>query len=258
MHYSWLFFKSLNSISQAMRTFVIGDIHGAYKALVQLIERMDLEKGDTLIFLGDYVDGWSESPQVIDYLLELKLGYTCKFIRGNHDVKCYEWLQNNRVIGDWLLHGGGATQAAYAKESQEKIALHLAFIEALEDYYIDARNRLFVHAGFTAIKGVEMETYLPNYCWDRTLWETAYALDPSLAMTDKRYPQRLKLYHEIYIGHTATTRYGEITPIQGGNLWNIDTGAAFSGKLTAMDIDSKEVFQSDLVMDLYPGESGRN
>jgi len=241
-----------------MRTFVIGDIHGAYKALVQLIERLSLAEGDTLIFLGDYVDGWSESPEVIDYLMELRNQYTCIFIRGNHDVKCYEWLKNQKVIGDWLLHGGSATQAAYAKVSEEKIASHLNFITALEDYYIDADNRLFVHAGFTSDKGVEKEAYKPNFCWDRSLWEMAYALDPTLKVTDKRYPQRLKLYKEIYIGHTATTRYGEITPICGGNLWNIDTGAAFYGKLTAMNIETKEMIQSDVVMDLYPGEPGRN
>jgi len=241
-----------------MKTFVIGDIHGAYRALVQLVERLDLEKGDTLIFLGDYVDGWSESPQVIDYLLELKTRYNCRFIRGNHDEKCYEWLKYNKIIGDWLLHGGGATQESYAKVSAEKIAIHLKFIEDLEDYYIDSKNRLFVHAGFTAAKGVERESYTPNFYWDRTLWECAYALDPTLKSTDKRYPERLKLYHEIYIGHTATTRFGEIDPIQGGNLWNIDTGAAFYGKLTAMNIETKEIIQSDVVMDLYPGEKGRN
>ncbi|PCI00020.1 MAG: serine/threonine protein phosphatase, partial [Flavobacteriaceae bacterium] len=60
------------------------------------------------------------------------------------------------------------------------------------------------------------------------------------------------------IGHTATTRYGEILPINGGNLWNLDTGAAFYGKLTGMDVETKAFFQSDVVMELYPEEMGRN
>jgi serine/threonine protein phosphatase 1 len=42
------------------------------------------------------------------------------------------------------------------------------------------------------------------------------------------------------------------------NVWNIDTGAAFTGKLSAIDIDTKDVFQSDTVKDLYPYEQGRN
>ena len=53
------------------RKLVIGDIHGGLRALHQIFERAKVSKEDTLIFLGDYVDGWSESPQVIDFLLEI-------------------------------------------------------------------------------------------------------------------------------------------------------------------------------------------
>ncbi|MBP1223281.1 putative phosphodiesterase [Flavobacterium sp. 1355] len=43
------------------RTLVFGDIHGGLKALIQLLEKIVLNQNDRLIFLGDYVDGWSES-----------------------------------------------------------------------------------------------------------------------------------------------------------------------------------------------------
>ena len=42
------------------------------------------------------------------------------------------------------------------------------------------------------------------------------------------------------------------------NVWNVDTGAAFFGKLSCIDIDSKVVIQSDVVQTLYPNEKGRN
>ena len=42
------------------RTFVIGDIHGGLKALQQVLDRVELKENDHLIFLGDYVDGWSD------------------------------------------------------------------------------------------------------------------------------------------------------------------------------------------------------
>jgi serine/threonine protein phosphatase 1 len=42
------------------------------------------------------------------------------------------------------------------------------------------------------------------------------------------------------------------------NVWNVDTGAAFTGRITVMDIDTKRYWQSDVVKDLYPGEPGRN
>jgi serine/threonine protein phosphatase 1 len=49
------------------RTLVIGDIHGGIKALKQVLQKADVTKEDTLIFLGDYVDGWSESAEVISF-----------------------------------------------------------------------------------------------------------------------------------------------------------------------------------------------
>lgn len=53
------------------RTLAIGDIHGGFKALKQVLERANVTEKDTLIFLGDYVDGWSESSQIIQFLIEL-------------------------------------------------------------------------------------------------------------------------------------------------------------------------------------------
>jgi serine/threonine protein phosphatase 1 len=53
------------------RTLAIGDIHGGFRALIQVLEKANVTENDTLIFLGDYVDGWSESSQVMKFLIEL-------------------------------------------------------------------------------------------------------------------------------------------------------------------------------------------
>ena len=74
------------------RTIVIGDIHGGLKALIQLLEKPEVKENDRLIFLGDYVDGWNESAQVINFLIDLSQKQQCVFIKGNHDVWCQEWL----------------------------------------------------------------------------------------------------------------------------------------------------------------------
>jgi hypothetical protein len=84
------------------RTFTIGDIHGGLKALKQLISKLDLTANDTLIFLGDYVDGWSESAQVLDYLIELDKNQKCIFIKGNHDVYCENWLKSGVKPDKWF------------------------------------------------------------------------------------------------------------------------------------------------------------
>ena len=49
------------------RLLVLGDIHGAAKALTQVLERSNFDPtGDRIIFLGDVADGWSETPAAID------------------------------------------------------------------------------------------------------------------------------------------------------------------------------------------------
>ncbi len=240
------------------RTLVIGDIHGALKALQQLIKNARITTNDTLIFLGDYVDGWSESAALISFLIELQNTHKCIFIRGNHDVLCYTWLTEKKFNPEWLKHGGQATIDSYTVLSEREINEHLDFYQNLVSYHKDDQNRLFLHAGFTNLHGPDREYFDKLFYWDRTLWETALATDPNLKKTDLTYPKRLLLFDEIYIGHTPVTRINKTTPVHATCVWNMDTGAAFKGPLTVMDIDSKEFWQSDPVYQLYPDENGRN
>jgi len=240
------------------RTLVIGDIHGGLRALVQVLEKANVTKEDTLIFLGDYVDGWSESPQVIDFLIGLSQKQNCIFIRGNHDELLLNWLQSNRDNPLWLEHGGEATVLAYANVNEETKQKHIDFLKSLQNYYLDSQNRLFVHAGFTNLNGVTHEYFPKMFYWERTLWETALALDKTMSTEDLMYPKRLKLYNEIYIGHTPVTKINKSIPIQMANVWNIDTGAAFLGPLCILDVETKEYWQSDSLPLLYPNEKGRN
>ncbi|GAB2761792.1 metallophosphoesterase family protein [Salinimicrobium soli] len=240
------------------RILVIGDIHGGLKALIQLVKRAEIQPADKLIFLGDYVDGWSDSANVVSYLIELAKQNTCIFLRGNHDDLTHRWLKTGELNDQWLQHGGQTSIDAYRQFSNKEKQEHIEFFEQTVNYYVDKEDRLFVHAGFTNQKGPEAEyTPIPFY-WDRTLWEMALCLDPQIDQQEEHYPKRLTLFKEIYIGHTPVTRIGRSKPFQAANVINMDTGAAFKGKLSLMDINTKEVFQSDEVWTLYPEEEGRN
>ena len=135
---------------------------------------------------------------------------------------------------------------------------HINFLKSLHNYHLDENNKLFLHAGFSNSKGIENEYFNETFYWDRTLWEMVMCLDKTLAKDHIYYPKRLKLYEEIFIGHTPVTQIGENIPVRFANVWNVDTGAAFKGKLTLMDVDTKEFWQSDALPDLYPNEKGRN
>lgn len=240
------------------RTLAIGDIHGGFKALQQVFERAEVTEKDKLIFLGDYVDGWSESSQIIEFLIEISEKQECIFIKGNHDVWCEDWLSFEQGPDIWLFNGGKSTVESYKDYSLEELENHLVFFQRMKPYHIDEQNRLFIHAGYSSMHGPEKEVYSSNYRWDRTLWETAVAMDSKLQKNSELYPKRLLLYSEIFIGHTPTLDIGMTTPANKANIWNLDTGAAFTGALSVMDIDTKEFWQSDPLPSLYPDEKGRN
>lgn len=241
-----------------MKTVVIGDIHGGFKALKQVIEKANLSENTKYIFVGDYVDGWSQSAEVISFLIDFSKTNDCIFIRGNHDELLYDYLKTGEINSMWLTQGGKSSIKSYANISEKEKKKHRQFLKDLVNYYIDSKNRLFLHAGFINQHGPQNEYYPNLVYWDRTLWEMVCALDNSILENDDKYPKRLKLFKEIYIGHTPVTRVGFDKPANFANVWNVDTGAAFKGKISMLDVDSKQVWQSDPVHLLYPTEIGRN
>lgn len=65
------------------RTFVIGDIHGAAKALEQCLVRASVDlKYDTIIQLGDVTDGYPDVCACVDLLLRAS---NLIALKGNHD-----------------------------------------------------------------------------------------------------------------------------------------------------------------------------
>jgi len=247
-----------------LRTLVIGDIHGGHKALLQLLDRVDPQSEDQLIFLGDYVDGWSQSYEVIEELISLKRKRKHDnhvapiYLRGNHDELVLDYLEKGLQKEMWLHHGGNATVESYNRYSKEDRDRHATFLKTdLVNFHENKGNGYF-HAGFHNLNGPHYEYYKNLPYWDRSLWEMALCIDPNLDHDDPKFPNRLKLYKEIYIGHTPTTRLDSIKPINAANIWNVDTGAAFTGPLTALCVETKEIWQSDPLTSLYPDEDGRN
>lgn len=241
-----------------MRTLVFGDIHSGLKALKQVLQRAKVTEKDHLIFLGDYVDSWSDAFETVSFLIELNSSHNCTFIRGNHDDLCWEWMKTRSANENWLVHGGAATRDSYLSAGEENWTPHFEFYANLKSYLLDRQNRLFLHAGYTNLKGIAYEYFEKMFYWDRTLWELANTIDGRLSVDAPNYPKRLTHYNEIYIGHTPLSKTGFAAPKQAANVWNVDTGAAFKGPITALDVDTKQFWQSDAVQSFYPTQRGRN
>ena len=237
------------------RVIVCGDIHGCYLGLLQCLERSNFDKeNDTLISIGDVADGWPQVPECVEELLTIK---NLIPLRGNHCVWIWNYFTTRHKQEIWVSQGGRATLDAYERTGQLNDQRHIDFWNNQLNYYIDDENRLFVHAGFDLTYGFEWSKTasvgIPNATelhWNRDCAE----------FNTKSWPNSsykfLDEFKEIYIGHTAHNTLSFNTP-EKKNIWNVDTGGGWSGKLTFLDVNTKEYWQSDNVKTLYPNELGR-
>ncbi|HEX2746368.1 MAG TPA: metallophosphoesterase family protein [Verrucomicrobiales bacterium] len=131
-----------------MRTLVIGDIHGCSAALDHVLSMVRLQKDDTLITLGDYVDRGPDSKGVIDRLLQIKSHCRLVPLKGNHEVM----MTSSRVDPDyeptWRGHGGEQTLLSYGPEKQLSNVPpeHWDFLEHECLDYFETDTHIFVHA----------------------------------------------------------------------------------------------------------------
>lgn len=231
------------------RRLVLGDVHGAYRALVQVLERAQVDReNDRVIFVGDVADGWPETPRCIDELLRLKefVG-----ILGNHDYWLLRYLKNGIMSPDWLRCGGTPTLRAYGAAPDQQWSEHRRFLDSWKPWHQED-DVVFTHGGWDLEDGGPMNASEHTLMWDRTLWNEA------VARHFRGRVEPLTRYREAYIGHTTTELLSfPDGPVCCCGIWNVDQGAGWGGKLTLMDMDTKEWWQSDRVLDLYPEAEGR-
>lgn len=228
-----------------MRTFVIGDIHGAYKALLQCFDRSGFDRAnDRLIVLGDVCDGWTQVRESFDELLKIK---NLVYILGNHDVWTLNWAKTGTILEIWFAQGGNNTLFSYQNGPMPQA--HVDLIAQAPRYQLED-GRLFVHAGFNPAKPME-EQEQDLLVWDRKLIMDAFQqnnVDPTHTFGG---------FKEIFLGHTPTLVFHVDRPLHLCNVWTLDTGAGWSGRLTIMNVETKEYWQSDLCQTLYPDVKGR-
>ena len=227
-----------------MKTFVVGDIHGAYRALLQCFERSGFDKkSDRLIVIGDVCDGYPEVRQCIDELLKIK---HCDLIIGNHDIWALNWALWGVKPEVWTKQGGNRTIASYSGGPMPKS--HVDFLKNGQ-FWLEVNDQIFVHGGFkpdVPLARHDAQTLV----WDRELLDSAWGSHLI------NHTRRIGGYKDIFVGHTTTQIYNSLEPIHACNVWDLDTGAGWSGKLTIMNVKTKEYWQSDLTPNLYGGTPG--
>ncbi len=225
------------------RVYAIGDIHG-HLSLLQEIHELILEDAaripesrNVVVYLGDYVDRGPDSAGVIERLLSEPLrDFECIYLMGNHEDLLLQYLVDDSVAPFWLPAGGSDTLESYGvaarsfvhepsalaelqKSFQQKLPpRHIAFFEGLSLSHIEG-DYAFVHAGVWP--GVPLEQQRPqDLMWIRD---------------DFLYSGEDHGYVVVH-GHTPSEY-----PDFHHNRINIDTGAFYTGRLTALVLHGKIV-----------------
>jgi len=219
-----------------MKTWVLGDIHGNYKALKEVLTLSGFDYAkDKLIILGDVCDGHNKTKECVDELLKVK---NRVFVLGNHDDFLRGYLRDMDYRPHvWIYQGGTATLSSYADGIPK--AHHDFFLNEPVPYHIED-GMLFVHGGLG-------DSDSPEFCSIETLtWDRS--------MINRAKLQPIGNWPAIFVGHTTTQGLGKDywttgmkgkpVPIQYNNVWCLDAGAGFDGKLCLMDIHTKKYWLS--------------
>ena len=223
--------------------YAIGDIHAELEKLDELLEILPLQRGDELVFLGDYIDRGPDAPGVIERLIRLRDDYACTYPLGNHESMLLDflgWTDDAYFGGDaFLLNGGDRTLASYGyfdrvatdRDSFQLPKAHEDFLLGLRLSHV-AGDYVFVHAGLKeellgcGDLGYALRKSRPeDLLWNRTAGDMPHDLGVTL----------------VY-GHTPSEDFGV--------RWNlpfsigIDTGAVYGGPLSAIRLPDETIFQA--------------
>ncbi len=221
------------------RRIFIGDVHGHYDGLMQLLEQIHPDQDDRIYFVGDLIDRGPSSAQVID--LVRQHAYPC--VLGNHEQLLLNAFArentNGQALHGWLYCGGQATLASY-KNDLDRLTEHIHWLQTLP-LYLDLEDIWLVHAGLDPALSVDEQT-AEECCWIREIFHS----EPNPYFKDKL----------IITGHTITFTFPDIAPgqiVEGPGWLDIDTGAYHpkSGWLTALDIDNEIVHQANVFEGSY-------
>lgn len=229
-----------------MKVDIIGDIHGCYGELMELLEELgysindksSLHKdGRKLAFLGDLTDRGPESIKVIELVYSLVQQGLAFYTPGNHCNKLYRYYLGNKVE---ISHGLETTDEEYKrlpkKQQRDIRAKFMKLYEQAPMYLqLDDDNLVIAHAGiredYIGLVNKKVQTFV------------LYGDITGEKLPDGRPVRRD--WAKIYSGK-RTIVYGH-TPVHDvrviNNTYNIDTGCVFGGKLTALRFPEMEILQ---------------
>jgi len=211
------------------KLIAVGDIHGELYQLQKVFNKLSIDKGDKIIFLGDYIDRGNHSKQVIDFIIDLKNRHDVICLQGNHEMMAMDVNDGKggwQMFSSWMMNGGRTCLDSYGQHLNQldvMFDIHGEFFNSLKLYH-EEENYIFVHGYLDSDEDLDKQSG-----WS-VLWNRFEDIHPH------------KSGKTVVCGHTV--QKGGITDM--GYKICIDTGSCFpSGYLTAMIIDGVKVSYVD-------------
>ena len=206
------------------RTIAIGDIHGCWLALRALLDTISPSPADTIVTLGDYVDGGIDSRGVLDLLICLQDRCHLVTLLGNHEEMMLGAREGAAELETWMQFGGHSTLASYDDDRLDAVPRsHWEFLERCHLFF-ETDSHIFQHANYRSKKPlVEQSRH-------DLLWLSLLDFVPGPHISGKI----------AVVGHTPQIN-GEILDL--GHPICIDTHCWQGGWLTALDVESGQVWQ---------------
>ena len=207
------------------RTIAIGDIHGCAPALQRLLHELAPQTSDTIIGIGDYVDRGQDSNSVMETLVELVSVCHLVPLIGNHELMMFNGLQGREDFDFWMQYGGSQTLASYGGKKENIPQHHLTFLNHCLKFY-ETESHIFLHANYIPDLPLQQQP-------DRVIfWEHIKESAPAPHQSGKT----------VVVGHTPQV---EGTVRNLGHLQIIDTFCYGDDWLTALDVDSGQIWQTN-------------
>jgi len=214
------------SMSNKNFPWVIGDVHGCYHTLLQLIQ--ELPKNADIIFVGDLCDKGLYTKEVIEFII--KNNYRC--VLGNHDELMRINLKKalKGIDSTWSTlpaYAGYATVDSYRSASTRLVNKHIKWIASLPCYI--EFDKFFITHGFG------LPYYQRKDERKKEISLRTNRLDPKHYSYD--WEENWEDYDVINIfGHDS---HDDVKI--GKNYYDIDTACKYGNKLTAIDLGSMEL-----------------
>jgi len=223
------------------RLLIMGDVHGQYEKMHRVLLECSYKAGeDRLILLGDYVDRGPESCEVVQEVMKLVRNGAIA-IYGNHEDLMVRALtgglsgkRKSLDVEQWYANGGEITLSSYKTESR-LLQEHLAFFATLP-YWYEQEGFLFVHAGIRPDISIDKQA-LQDLIWIREEYILGYKGRQPIVSghTPTQYLKRYELFPDI---EDASK------PVIRNRKYFLDTGVAWGGPLTVMDLITEEYWQA--------------